>query len=375
MKILIYSQHVLGIGHFFRSMEIARAMDRHEVLFAEGGDPLPGFVPPPHVKRLILPPLMMDKDFKAIQVREGALDQIKQERTRILRNAFDEFAPDVFMTELFPFGRKQFRFELIPLLESVQNRRKPVRVVCSLRDILVEKNDQAGYEQGVLKVLNSHFDLLLIHSDPRVTRLEETFERAAEIIPPTRYTGFVVRRPGPRRVERRGKLVVASSGGGNVGDDLLASTIEAVRRLPGEDLRLKVFIGPFMEEDQLRRLKSLAAPDARTSLEPFSSDFQSELAAADLSISMAGYNTCMDILGTGIKALVHPFPQNREQSMRARKLQELGVLQVIPDLNVKSLSVAIRDALNASSSRPSPAVDLSGAEKTALLVEEFCGAR
>ncbi|MEN6483377.1 MAG: glycosyl transferase, partial [Syntrophobacteraceae bacterium] len=143
MRILLYCQHVLGIGHFFRSMEIARGLHRHEVLFVEGGDPLPGFVPPDHVRRLILPPLMMDSEFQTIQAFGRDPETVKEERRRLLMQSFLEFSPDVFITELFPFGRKQFRYELMPILHRIRDRHPSTMVVCSLRDILVEKKNQA----------------------------------------------------------------------------------------------------------------------------------------------------------------------------------------------------------------------------------------
>ena len=110
MKIMLYSQHILGIGHFFRSMEIARALYEHEVMFVEGGDPLPGFTAPPHITRSMLPPLMMDAEFKSMEVGEGNLEEIKAARSKLLMEAFMDFAPQVLVTELFPFGRRQFRF-------------------------------------------------------------------------------------------------------------------------------------------------------------------------------------------------------------------------------------------------------------------------
>ena len=37
MKILLYCQHVLGIGHLFRTLEIARALKEHHVTLVLGG--------------------------------------------------------------------------------------------------------------------------------------------------------------------------------------------------------------------------------------------------------------------------------------------------------------------------------------------------
>lgn len=371
MRILLYSQHVLGIGHFFRSMEIAKALKSHEVLFVEGGDPLPGFIPPDHVGRLILPSLMMDADFKTMETRRGSVEEVKHERSRTLKQAFDEFAPRVLVTELFPFGRKQFRFELAPLLEEIRKHRTETRVVCSLRDILVEKANQADYEEGVLDILNRFYDLLLIHSDPRLTRLDETFERVRDIVPPVAYTGFVVREAPPRSCSSDGKLIVASTGGGKVGTDLLAATIEAVQALPDEGVRLKVFTGPFMEGPDRRHLQALTSRNSRTSLEDFSPDFPGELSRADLSITMAGYNTCMDILSTGVKALVYPFPQNREQMLRAARLEKLGLLRILESLDTATIKAGIRTALDAQPPSPSSALDLNGAAETARILEDL----
>ncbi|MGV8073627.1 MAG: glycosyltransferase family protein [Syntrophobacteraceae bacterium] len=371
MKIMMYSQHVLGIGHFFRSMEIAKALEGHEILFVEGGDPLPGFTPPAHVKRLLLPSLMMDSEFRTIEARDGAPDETKAIRRRMLMDSFLQFMPEVLVTELFPFGRKQFRAELLPILETIRNEKLPTRVICSLRDILVEKADQRTYEERVLDTLNSYYDLLLVHSDPKLISLEETFERVVRIKIPIQYTGFIVRQAPPRCKPRDGRTLIASSGGGKVGADLLESTIRAVRSLDDEDLRLRLFIGPFTGKDDRNLINSLASQDRRITVLPFSLDFLSELAAADLSISMAGYNTCMDILSTGVKAIVYPFPQNREQRLRAIKLQDLGLLRVLDSLNPESMAQAMRNALEEPYINAASVLDLSGASSTAALILGF----
>ncbi len=369
MRIMLYSQHVLGIGHFFRSMEIARALKEHEVLFVEGGDPLPGFTSPSHVSRFLLPPLMMDAEFKSLEASKGSIEEIKTARVKLLLDKFRDFAPQVFVTELFPFGRRQFRFELLPILQLIREQRAPTRVICSLRDILVEKDGQAAYESWVLDILNRYYDLLLVHSDPRLITLEETFTQIDAIRIPIHYTGFICR-PLPRRErDSARKVILASSGGGKVGVDLLASAILAVQSLPDPDLLLKVFIGPFMEKADNEALRDLAAKDPRTTLHPFSPNFPAELMAADLSISMAGYNTCMDLISTRVRALVFPFPQNREQGLRAKKLESIGLVKVITDLDPVSLARIISHALGASARSAGLDLDLGGAAKTANLIK------
>ncbi|MGA2224192.1 MAG: glycosyltransferase [Syntrophobacteraceae bacterium] len=372
MKILFYCQHVLGIGHFFRSMEVARALSRHTVVFVLGGAPLSGFIPPGHVKVLSLPALMMDPEFKSLHVQEGSLEDIRQSRRRMLMDLLVSFDPDLILTELFPFGRRQFRFELTPLLKAAKQRSVPAKIVCSLRDILVEKKEKPNYETEVVETLNSYYDLLLIHSDPRVVRLEETFGRCGEIGVQVEYTGFVARPPIPRRNPDGKKVIVASSGGGRVGVDLLCAAIEAVRRVRRTDLELRVFIGPFLEKVDEKRMEYMASDDPRIRLLPFSLDFVYELSMADLSISMAGYNTCMDILSSGVPALVYPFPQNREQGIRAARLEEFGALKVLPTFEAKSLVLEIESFLKQDRVFPVPEIDITGAANSARLIEKLC---
>jgi predicted glycosyltransferase len=61
----------------------------------------------------------------------------------------------------------------------------------------------------------------------------------------------------------------------------------------------------------------------------FTPDFLSYLEAADLSVSMAGYNTCMNILAAKTPAIVWPFSQNREQRLRAERLAQKAPFTVL----------------------------------------------
>ena len=167
------------------------------------------------------------------------------------------------MVELYPFGRSMFGFELEPLLKDIRaGKFGAAKAVCSLRDILVEKKDPSAYEERVLQKLNRHFDALLIHSDPEILCLGETFSRVEDINIPVVYTGFIAQQTDAANGRRlRGeltlssaqKLIVASAGGGRSGYRLLTSVIDACEllrdRLP---IRLEVFTGPFMENEEFK---------------------------------------------------------------------------------------------------------------------------
>jgi predicted glycosyltransferase len=376
MKIIQYCQHVLGIGHLFRSLEISRALSGHEVILVTGG-PRVDMNLPRHVKEFRLPDLQMNKVFKGLfsSRKDSSLEQIKADRRKRLLALFERRKPDIFLVELYPFGRKAFRFELDPVLKALKNERpRSCGVICSVRDILVEKEDQQKHESRVVKTLNDYFNAVLVHADPNLAQLDETFDHFDQINIPVVYTGYIASKAAPdaglkiRKELQIGPeefLIIASAGGGNVGADFLNSVIQAYGCLAGKNRRhLKVYTGPFLANAEYERLRQ-SAP-AGVTVERFTADFLSYLAAADLSVSMGGYNTTMNILTSKVPALVWPFPQNREQRMRAGRLARKGLLKIIEDEDLRPDRLAvIMDQMMSPSSRATISIDLDGAANTA----------
>jgi predicted glycosyltransferase len=105
----------------------------------------------------------------------------------------------------------------------------------------------------------------------------------------------------------------------------------------------------------------------------FTKEFLSFLAAADLSVSMAGYNTCMNILAAEVPSLVYPFGQNREQRLRAKKLADLGVLTPITDADLRPVRLAelMEEVLKKPRDSVGPAVNLDGARETSRWLETW----
>ncbi|MEJ5299730.1 MAG: glycosyltransferase [Thermodesulforhabdaceae bacterium] len=376
MKILFYCQHVLGIGHFFRSFEIAKALAPHNVLFVEGGHPFRDITSPPHIKRIFLPPLMMDEEFEKFNLEGEELARVQNERKEKLLRAYIEFSPDAVIIELFPFGRKKFSFELIPFLQQTKlNSKKPL-VACSLRDILVEKKNRDSYESWVLRYINDFFDLLLIHADERIMRLDESFSRIDKISVPIFYTGFVARQPTrPITVNnhKKARKIVVSTGGGKVGSELIEAAIIALGEIKDSSITMDVYLGPFLDTQKKQKLEAMAGHDSRIQLKPFAVDFLEVLLQADVSISMAGYNTVMDLLNTGIYGILYPFRQNREQRLRAERLSQFGNFAIIEEPDPKLLRQEIEKALSQEQSekvkQESQPINLRGAERTREIIE------
>ena len=138
--ILFYVQHLLGIGHLRRAAAIAKALDAAgpRVLFVTGGPPVPD-LDAGGARRLQLPALMSrDEAFSALVDAEGRpLDEAwKADRRDRLLAAYRSARPKIVLIEMFPFGRRQLRFELLPLLEAARTSEPRPAIVCSVRDIL-----------------------------------------------------------------------------------------------------------------------------------------------------------------------------------------------------------------------------------------------
>jgi len=380
MKIIFYCQHVLGIGHLFRAREICKALVGHEVILVTGGPQIDVKLPK-HVTVIKLPGLQMDRKFKVLfsSDKTSSLDQIKKKRQKKLMAIIEKERPDIFFLELYPFGRQAFRFELDPVLQAIRgNLISRCGVISSVRDILVEK-EKPKHERRALERLNTFFDAVLVHSDSNLIALKETFFRFDEIRIPVIHTGYIAQKPldnaGSRirnqlGIKEEDVMIVASAGGGSVGKPILESAIQAFRHLKIEGTPyLYVYTGPYMAEHEIAYLKGLRK-SKRIQIEKFTSDFLSYLTAADISISMAGYNTTMNILAAGVPALVWPFAANREQRLRAERLAQRGALKLIndQDLNPHDLAGIMGRTLTGADLKKTD-IDLNGAVHTVEWLE------
>jgi predicted glycosyltransferase len=211
------------------------------------------------------------------------------------------------LIESFPFGRRAFRQELMPLLGCGR------RVAVSLRDIVVAKDAARTAEAAAL--VRRHVACVLVHGDPRFVRLEESFPAAAEIADRVHYTGYVYEAPAEGSAPE-GEVVV-SAGGGAVGVGLLRAALEARPFTRYRDHPWRLLTGPNLPAAEI------AAFDGRgATVERFRSDFPHLLRGCAVSVSQAGYNTVLDLLWARPPCVVVPFATagETEQALRAGRL-------------------------------------------------------
>ncbi len=368
-RIFFYVQHLLGIGHLARASRIATALaeDDFDVTVVTGGSHVAGF-PGPGVRSVALPAVLAgNASFSGLADQFGSpVDEAFLHRRRdLLLQAFHAARPDIVILEAFPFGRRQMRFELLPLLDAISAASPRPMLLTSVRDILQERT-KAGRDEETVRLIKAHFNHVLVHGDPSFITLPDTFPLAGEIAAKIIYTGLVAgAAPAPPADPYD---IVVSAGGGAVGLDLVRSALETAKRSAFSGSWCLI-TGPNLPESDFTALFR-QAPDNVT-LVRFRNDFPSLLKGAKLSISQAGYNTVCDILQAQCRSILIPFTAGgeTEQSVRATRLEALGLAIALPEngLDADILGEAVAAAL----SRVKPHVhklDLNGAQRTAAVL-------
>jgi predicted glycosyltransferase len=332
--LLFYCQHSLGIGHLTRSFALAAALDEYfHVVFLNGGRLPPGLPVPAGVELVDLPPLGMD-DGHTVVSRDTKHDvaQAQAARRALIEAAVRRHQPALLLVELFPFGRKKFAGEILPMIRLAKRQPgRPALVACSLRDILVDaRPDQQHHDDRARWLTDRYFDVVLVHADPSLARLEDSFQPRQPMRTPVHTTGYVVPQREAASTTCRGAHLLVSAGGGIVGDALFRTALQA-RALMGEPLPLRIVAGPFLPEPQWQALQQAAQGVPGVELLRQVPDMVAEMRAARASLSQCGYNTALDIVVARVPALVVPYATvtENEQSVRAARLAALGALRTV----------------------------------------------
>ncbi len=377
--LLFYCQHSLGMGHLVRSFALAEALEEgFDVTFLNGG-PLPkGMTPPKGINVVNLPALGTEGPDGMLRSRDSrySVEHAMRVRCKTLLDMFAKTQPAVVLIELFPFGRKKFAFELVPLLEAARSHPSQPKIVCSLRDILVNRGGekQLKHDNRARDQLEKYFDAVLVHTDPGFARLEESFQPSNPLRVSVHYTGFVASLEMATRVKTPpARGIVVSAGGGIVGAPIFRAALDAQQDLWEKDkIPMKIITGPFLPEPDWQELNEKAFGRKGLELLRYTPDFRDIIATAFLSVSQCGYNTAMDILRSRIPALIIPYEEGTqsEQLDRAERLQKLGIVRILRQakLNGETFSGAVRSLMKF---HPEPHnLDLNGARNTLRILRE-----
>ena len=381
-RVLIYVQHLLGVGHLRRAIHLSTALLQQgfRVDLVSGG--MPGHFPAAQTLRVHqLPPLYSpDGSFSRLLDANGndIDDHWREQRKQQLLEIFEACAPQVLITETFPFGRRMLQFELLPLLRASRESGDCKLVIASIRDILQPKS-KPERNQETCDLIDTWYDRVLVHGDEKIARLKDSFVLSDRFEDKVFYSGYICA-PEARSAptgEPAGEgvdEVLVSAGGSATGLQILQTALRAKSLSSLNHLHWRVLVSQAIPAADFNQLQAMAGDGV--TVERNRPDFSELIKRAQLSISQAGYNTMTDLLNSDTAAVVIPYAEadEKEQSMRAHALQSCGRVIALDQSELAAASLA--EAINAATKaalrqRPGLAVNLNGATNSATMITQW----
>ncbi|MFY9656021.1 MAG: glycosyltransferase [Methylocystis sp.] len=381
LRVLIYLQHLAGVGHFIRMSEIAKALAmKHDVMLCDGGRPTPR-QSLDAVRVLTLPRVGRSGGSDLVALDDaGPLEKVMEARRRRLQSALAEFRPNVVLVEAYPFSKWILETEIQAMLEAAKSENPSVKIVCSIRDLEPrsrhEISGEEDYARFVKARLERHFDALFVQGDPTLWRLEARFPLLSDISLPVVYTGIVsesfsTEMDADRALSpARPPYILVSVGGGKDSAQLLSGAFEAFKILrAGSKLnRWKLVMRQGVDGGGEALPEEIARFGDAIEVKGFGVGFLAELKGAAVSVSAAGYNTCANLLSTRTRAVLVPKPEMPDQLARSSLFAAHGLARVVPaPLDAAALAEAI--LLSSASEPPQHDIDLDGARRSCSLIE------
>jgi len=350
-NILMYSHDTYGLGHIRRTMSIAshlRAEDVNVLILT--GSPIAGrFSLPENVDFVRIPGMikMANDEYQSLSIRIDSEHALNIRKSIILATA-QAFQPDLFIVDKEPLGLKK---EILPTLQWLRKLTPSTHSVLGLRDIMDESEtvQRDWSHKDVYRHLEELYSEIWVYGRQDIYDAVQEYNIPRQVQEKILFTGYLPRRGVPAKVAARTrekfcvrtgeKMIVLTTGGGGDGFKLMDIYLAMIEKERLEGVQTVLITGPFMPIEQRLELTK-RAEQLGIKVRPFYPQMEELIAAADLVVSMGGYNTVCEILSQGTVSLIVPRDQPRqEQLLRARALKARGLIDCIPwqDLAVGGL--------------------------------------
>ncbi|WP_228035460.1 glycosyltransferase family protein [Oculatella sp. LEGE 06141] len=379
-RIALYSHDTMGLGHKRRNLLIAQALGYStlpaDILMISGMNDASNGSMPPGVDYLTLPALYKGIDGQYQPRRwDISLKEIIALRSQVIRATIATFKPDVLIVDNVPRGAVR---ELDPTLEYLREH-GTTRCILGLRDILddpaIVRRDweRAANDEAIRK----YYDAVWIYGDPSVYDITRECRFAPDVAAKFHHIGYLDQRFRLKFADESatianialppGRLAVCMVGGGQDGARL-AEAFARSERPP--DTNGVILTGPLMPAKLRQRLQGYAAQSSRLTVLDYLAEPTLLLEQADWVVSMGGYNTICEILSFEKRALIVPrIKPRREQLIRAERLQQLGIVDVLHPDRLSPIAISDWFAQSWASPLIRDRLDLNGLNRLPQLLE------
>jgi predicted glycosyltransferase len=311
------------------------------------------------------------------------LDKTVGLRRELILSTVMNFKPDIFLVDKKPGG---VAGELEQSLKALKANSPGTSIVLLLRDIL---DDAAATidqwkRQHNYDLLREYYAKILVAGLPEVFDVPKEYQFPPALRAKVHFCGYIKRDGGPENrqsarqqlgISERGRMVLVTVGGGEDGFVLLRSYLQG---LPVQHDRWQTVIvtGPELVDSHKREIRRLAASCKYVNLIEFTDQMMTYMKAADVVVSMAGYNTICEVLSLRKRAVIVPRVEPvQEQRMRAERMARMGLFKMVhpADMTPEILIETVRSEMEAAEKRQvTPAtLDLNALPRIGALVQEL----
>ena len=344
MKIIVYSHDTYGLGNLRRMLAVCqhllRTIPELSILLISGSPMVHGFRMPQGLDYIKLPCVGRNQLGElGAKYLPTTTKEVISLRSALIKAAVTEFEPDLLLVDKKPYALVG---ELKDTLSYLKMFLPQTKVVLLLRDILdsPEKTIQEWQMNHYYEGIECFYDEIWVVGMSELFDLPREYQFPASITEKVKFCGYIRRQAGRKaaknlrqelQVQPEEKLVLVTSGGGADGYCLVHNYLHALRSLPNQNrLKSVIILGPEMPAHHREVFSEMAAHNPQIQILEFTNDLNSYMAAADVVVSMGGYNTVCEILSLKKPAVVVPRCQpSQEQLIRAERMGSWGLFKVI----------------------------------------------
>lgn len=380
-RILMYSHDTFGLGHLRRCRTIAHSLVENyrglSVLIISGSTIAGAFDYRVRVDFVKIPSIIKlhNGDYTSID-RHTDLHETLEMRQAIIRHTAESFQPDLFIVDKEPLG---LRGELEETLSYLKTH--GTTLVLGLREVMdaphLLKAEWA--KRDVLRKIGMFYDSIWVYGPEDFYDPLTDFEVTPSVRSRMHYVGFLQRHVTQVDVpvrEVEGDYILATTGGGGDGADLIHNIFDAYHHDQTLQHKMLIVLGPFMPARKRRKLVKKGSAIPQVQIIEFDNRMENLIAGARAVVSMGGYNTFCEILSFDKPALIVPRVTPREEQLiRATRAAELGVIDMLRPEEAED-PARLAQALKRLPDRAPPSqvtskLKLDGLEKITDLVGEW----
>lgn len=380
-RILMYSHDTFGLGHLRRCRTIAHSLVENyrglSVLIISGSTIAGAFDYRVRVDFVKIPSIIKlhNGDYTSID-RHTDLHETLEMRQSIIRHTAESFQPDLFIVDKEPLG---LRGELEDTLSYLKTH--GTTLVLGLREVMDAPHllKEEWAERDVLRKIGMFYDSIWVYGPEDFYDPLTGFDVSPAVRSRMHYVGFLQRHISLADVPMReveANYILATTGGGGDGADLIHNIFDAYHHDPSLTHKLLIVLGPFMPARKRRKLVKKGSAIPHVEIIEFDNRMENLIAGARAVVSMGGYNTFCEILSFDKPALIVPrITPREEQLIRAKRAAELGVIDMLLPAEAED-PARLAEALKRLPDRAPPShvtskLKLDGLEKITDLVGEW----